>query len=511
MYTHFPNHMNYRTQDAEFCGRVPLNQTNLIQPHGVVVVVDKSTSIIIQASENTEVIFGADAKAIVNKPFPDFISPQQYQTVQNRSGRTHSERLPLTLTINGRDLLSLLHAKESYLIFEIELPRAEARPLSFLDMYQELKCIMAEVEDASTTAEACTKAIGELKRLAGFDKIMVYQFDEEWHGTVIAEVAEPGMDSYLGLRFPASDVPKQARDLYLKNPYRHIPDATYTPVKLYPLLNPASGAFTDLSDTNLRSVAAVHIEYLKNMEVCASMSTRIVQDGRLWGLIACHHRTPKHLAYESYFVFELISGVISAKIAAVQKADSAAHQTELSQTYQRLLQTIYLQKNLSGMLRQNGEDLLDLLKADGAALIVNKQITLLGKTPSPQQVENLLFWLRSNDVSRLFHQANLSDSYADAEQFTATASGLMALPVQPERGTYVLAFRPEAVKKIDWSGNPNEAITFDSDKKNYHPRHSFKVWQETVRNTALPWTKEELDTAEQFRNFLVEYTLKNVS
>src|SRR5439155_4932601 len=128
--------------------------------------------------------------------------------------------------------------------------------------------------------------------------VMIYQFDNNWNGTVIAEAMEAGMDSYLGLKFPASDIPKQAREMYRKNPYRFIPDVDYQPVRLYPVLNPVSGGFTDLTDSNLRSVAGVHLEYLRNMQVMASMSTRIVKEDQLWGLISCHHRTAKYLSYQ---------------------------------------------------------------------------------------------------------------------------------------------------------------------------------------------------------------------
>ena len=509
---YYPKHfvMSYRTQDAEFCGKVPLNQTNIIQSHGVLLVLKKVDFTIIQVSENAVIIFDKPVTALINTFFGDYQTDLDLHKLKEHSAGEIQEGLPFTLTIAGKDFLSLIHTKQEYLILEIELPLVKGQEQSFINVYQELRYVMGEVNAASTTKEACRKAIRELKRITGFDKIMIYQFDDEWAGTVIAEEMEEGMNPYLGLRFPASDVPKQARDLYLKNPYRFIPNVNYSPVKLYPLLNPVTKAFLDLSDTNLRSVAAVHIEYLKNMEVMASMSTRIIQDGKLWGLISCHHRAPKYLSYEICFVFELVSNVISAKIAAVQNADSTSYQARLSKTYQSLIEKIFVQQDLQAALQNNKQEVSDLLQADGVAIVFNKHITLAGVTPSLEQVENLMLWLRMSNIETLYNVTNLSANLEEAEAFAHIASGLLVLPIRPDKGIYILAFRPEAVQKIGWGGNPNEAIVFEEDRKKYHPRNSFRLWEETVKNTALPWKNEELQIADNFRNFLSERTLNNV-
>ncbi|WP_114941825.1 GAF domain-containing protein, partial [Mucilaginibacter endophyticus] len=159
---------------------------------------------------------------------------------------------------------------------------------------------------------ASQAAVHELRRITGFDGIMMYRFDEDWNGTVIAEEKDaPELEHYLGHTFPGSDVPRQARDLYLKNSYRLIPDRDFTPVRLYPVMNPVTNTFIDLSDCNLRGVAAVHLEYLKNMNVQASMSIRVIDNGKLWGLIACHHVRPHYLSFETGAVCEMLSSVIS--------------------------------------------------------------------------------------------------------------------------------------------------------------------------------------------------------
>jgi light-regulated signal transduction histidine kinase (bacteriophytochrome) len=497
--------------EAEFCGRVPLNQTNLIQPHGVLLVVDQNDFRILQLSENAGDVFGVNFKEIVSKSLFDFMWRNHAERFKQRFEQKFAGKLPFTLSLAAGDFLASVQSNDQFLIVEIEKEkRSTANTDSFLDVYQELKYAMTAVEAATTTNEACEAAVKELKRISGFDKIMIYQFDPAWNGDVIAEMKEDDMESYLGLKFPASDIPKQARELYKKAAYRLIPNVEYSPVKLYPVLNPATNAFTDLSNSNLRSVAGVHLEYLRNMEVTASMSTRILVDDQLWGLIACHHRTPKYLSFEMCSVFELLSNVISAKIAAVQKQDVFSYKANMQNLYADFLEEVYKEDDLSGSFVKKEGDLLKLLNADGVAFVNNHQIVSIGKTPDDADVAELILWLQSKGGNGIYHQTSLSSVFEVSEKYASVASGILALPIQPERGSYILAFRPEAIQKVNWGGNPNEAVQFEADGKQYHPRNSFSQWQQTVKQTSLPWKPEEMEVAENFRNFVVEYTLNKI-
>ena len=477
--------------DAEFCGRVPLNQTNLVQPHGVLLVIDKETNVL-QASENTEDIFGAAAREVVSKSLSGFLSTKD-DTLKNLLDNASPEKQPLVLHLPSGNYPATLYGKETYFILEIEKQKIAAE-LSFASVYQNVKQSVALIDAAATTEEACRTAAVELKKLSGFDKVMIYRFDEAWNGDVVAEAKEEEMDSYLGLKFPASDVPKQARDLYKRSPYRFIPNVDYEPVKLYPLLNPLTNAFTDLSDSNLRSVAGVHLEYLRNMKVAASMSTRILKDGELWGLIACHHRTPVYLPQDMRAVFELLSAVVTAKIGAVQVDDSLAQQTQKHAQLTKLLQAFYKQEEIKPVLRM-------LLEADGVATVFGSKIETEGSTPTDHEISDLVVWLRSQEDGAILHQPKLSAVYEPAEAYSEKASGLLALPLQQE-GNFILAFRQEEIKRIAWGGNPQEAVQFESDGKKYHPRASFRQWQQTVRQTANPWQNQVLQTASDVQNIL---------
>lgn len=503
--------MNRINSDAEFCGKVPLHQTNLVQPHGVLLIIDRSDLSILQASENVTAIFGKSAAEIVEKPLQDFIGGEQATALQKRFAAPVNGLLPFTFTFPEGKHLASIQVSGNSLIVEIELQKRTAvTDDSFIAVYQELKYAMSAVEASDNTEETCRIAIEELKKISGFDKIMVYKFDEDWNGDVIAEVKEEGMDAYLGLKFPASDIPRQARELYRKTPYRLIPNVDYEPVRLYPVINPATGAFTDLSNSNLRSVAGVHIEYLRNMGVVASMSTRILVDGALWGLIACHHRSPKYLSFEMCSMFELLSNIISAKIASVQKEEQFGYRNDMQDLYTELVEDIYREGNLPLAIHNRNKELLKLLNADGISLVMNKQIDSYGAAPSDSEVEEMVLWLQSSHASRLYHQPSLGSVYEPAEKYAGIASGILALPIQGERGNFILAFRPEVLRKVNWGGNPNEAIRFEPDQKNYHPRNSFKIWQQTVQQTSVPWRQEEIEAAEQFRNFVVDYTLNKM-
>jgi light-regulated signal transduction histidine kinase (bacteriophytochrome) len=495
--------------DAEFCGKVPLHQTNLVQPHGVLLVVKSDDLTILQGSENAAEVLGDNADKVVGRSLAEMLTPAEVASLRQRLQGDLEGKIPVTLTLAGKSRLALVQKQGAYFLAEVEKEEYAAAD-SFVEVYQELKFAISTIESADGTEEACSVAAREIRRLSGFDKVMIYRFDKEWNGEVLAEEMSEGMDSYLGLKFPASDVPKPARDLYQRTPYRLIPNINYDPIKLHPVINPLTGAFTDLTDSNLRSVVPVHIEYLRNMKVSASMSTRILCDGKLWGLIACHHREPKYLSYQECSVFELLSHVISARISALTNAETHNHKTGMQQQLTRVMESVYRGGSLLQGLKTQEDALLRMLGAGGMAFTFDRQVELLGQTPNAGAVRDLIYWLQTHSVHKTFQETSLSAAYEDAEAYVEVASGLLALPVQPDKGEYILVFRPEVIRTTDWGGNPNEAVQFEADSKNYHPRNSFRLWQETVRKTAIPWSHAEMEVAENFRALVIEYTLNRM-
>lgn len=495
--------------DSDFCGSLPLHHINVVQSYGYLAVVDKSSFKILQVSENAEELFGTPLKKLIGSVLADYTEIKQLRSLGERFNDNQKEKFPVSLTFNNRKTPALAHFKPNYIILEIEKAELETER-SFTSVFEEVKYAMAGIESADTIEAASEAAVHELRRITGFDGIMMYRFDEEWNGTVIAEEKNaPELEHYLGHTFPGSDVPKQARDLYLKNPYRLIPDREFTPVRLYPVMNPVTNSFIDLSDCNLRGVAAVHLEYLKNMNVQASMSIRVIDNGKLWGLIACHHVTPHYLNFELCSVCELISSVISNRISAITHQAAFQTETELQRQQTQLAAQVYAQDDLlGGLLNPKDTNLMHLFKASGVAIQFGNSLYTEGDIPDRDTLDNLLLWLHNKSDGKIFQTDNLPEQFDEAAPFAKIASGLIAIPINPEQGEFILAFRPEVIQTINWGGDPNNTINFDPDGKKYHPRASFKIWQQTVSNTSEAWTLSEVAAAESLRTFIFEYLTK---
>lgn len=243
----------------------------------------------------------------------------------------------------------------------------------------------------------------------------------------------------------------------------------------------------------------------------ASMSARIVHNGLLWGLIACHHREPKYLSFEECSVVEMISNLLSQKITSLEHAEGVLMREQLTNKFAELVEKIVNKNNMLEAFSENAGLLKDLLNANGVALSWNGKIEMEGTTPEEGDIETLVYWLREKARNKAFHQPQLPRVFEESVAYAASASGILALPIQPDKGNYLIAFRPELVKTISWGGNPDEAIRFEPHSTAYHPRHSFKVWQETVYKTSRKWHPEEINAAEQFRNFLVDHTLNRLN
>lgn len=500
--------MTQTNYDSELCGSLPIHLTNSIQPHGVLVIVDRKNQNIIQVSENAERVFGVAVLDMLNKSLQTFIGEKKVEALNKFSGE-YENRLPMTWPIGEKDYLVVVHSREKYLVVEIDLTPVKSNEQdTFVKVFQNTRQSMSAIESGRNIKDVCRIAAEEMKRVSGFDKVMVYSFDAEWNGTVVAEVKEEGMESYMGFTFPASDIPKQARQMYLKNPYRLIPDANYKPVRLYPVINPITQGFIDLSDTNLRSVPAVHIEYLKNMGVTASMSVRILKDNTLWGLIACHHRTVKNPSYQMCSVFELLSNIISSKITSMLHTESYDFGTHVKENYTNVLEDVYKKQSLHEAFFAT-PGVLELFNATGALITKGDQFTSVGDVPDKSYLDDLILWLQTRDLPSIFSTESLAAMYDQAEEYKEIASGLLVIRMDYTEEEYLILFRPEVVRVINWGGNPEERIHFEKDEKNYHPRNSFKQWQQKVSGTSTDWLDEELQIAEKLRAFIMEYKSTN--
>ncbi|MEJ8802794.1 GAF domain-containing protein [Pontibacter sp. H249] len=501
-----------KNYDSEFCGSIPLHLVNLIQPHGVLIVLDKVNLRILQISENTGSFFDVPAEELLEKSLSEFLPEGQYADIINKvKAHGNQEKIPFTLSflIKGQKVpvTALILPQQDYVLVELE----EYQPSpddSFVRLYQHIKYITSLLKQAGSYQEIAHVAAQELKLFTGFDRVLVYQFDPQWNGIVIAQAKEKDMDDYMGLRFPASDVPKQARDLYFRNPYRLIPTREYTPVRLLPVINPLTQRFTDLSESNLRSVAKVHLEYLTNLNIIASMSLPIIIDNKLWGLISCHHKTAKYPDYEMRSAMELMTGILSAQLEAKQREENMALRVRLRNMHVKLMEQLYTFPSFVDGLLEGESKVQELLSLTGVAIMYEGNVATSGSTPGKQEIKDLVSWLRRNRNKGLFSTNTLPAEYPNSKAYKEIASGLVSLPINAEQGEFILGFRSEVTQTVNWGGNPDKAIQMEPDGKTYHPRNSFATYQEVVKNTSLPWLEEELEAAETLRNAVLEKLIK---
>ncbi|WP_162426728.1 GAF domain-containing protein [Pontibacter pudoricolor] len=501
-----------KNYDSEMCGTIPLHLVNLVQPHGVLLVLEKNDYRILQISENAGDLLSVSVDELLGQPLSAYVPQEKHEElVAKIAGQASQDKIPFTLPFLAQGIQKTFDAvvlpQDDYILVELEENTAIGTE-HFTSLYRDIKYITTLLKQSGTVQELAQRFSEEFKKFTGFDKVLVYQFDTQWNGIVIGQAKEADMDDYMGLRFPASDVPKQARDLYFRNPYRLIPNRNYTPVRLVPVINPVTQRFTDLSETNLRSVANVHLEYLANMKITASMSLPIIIEGKLWGLISCHHKTAKYPRYELRSAMELLSDILSVQLEAKQKEEHMELRVQLRNIHLKLMEQLYTSSNFAEGLLDGDITILDLLSLSGAVVASEGNTWTKGITPNNQEVKELLSWLRRTKTDGMYVTNSLPSEYPHSKDYKEVASGLIAIPVNAEQGEFVLGFRPELIQTVSWGGDPNNAIQMEPDGKSYHPRNSFHIYKETVKNTSAPWQKEELTAADTLRNALLEKLLK---
>ena len=483
------------------CDRAPIHIPGAIQPHGVLLSLREGDLAILQASSNTAVLFGRDAAQVLGQPLPALLGAESLERVRQAAAReTLAEANPLPLAVGDRACDGVLHRHAGALILEIEPRAGDAGAPG--RTHHPLRQAVASLQSAATPEALHDAAVQAVQRLSGFERVMVYRFDEEGHGTVVAEAMDGALDPYLGLHYPASDIPRPARELYLRNGLRIIPDARYMPAALVPALRPDTGAPLDLSFAVLRSVSPVHLEYLANMGVRGSMSISLVVRGRLWGLVSClEHRGPRYVPYEVRSDCELLGRIVSLQVAAFEDRETAAGRSRRRPALERLAEAMRLGDDaLGGMLAQP-EALLALLGIDGAA-VVEDEVRTAGRVPAPADLRALAEWLE-----RAGEGLFVTDALARIEPAFAgiseRASGVVSFALSGARPRRFIGMRPEFLRTVDWGGDPHKPVQQDAGTR-LHPRRSFALWREEVRLRARPWSAGDREAAEELRRAAVE-------
>lgn len=497
--------------DLTACDREPIHIPGSIQPHGFLMAVRISDMTVIQASLNCDTYIQRSADGIVGRSLADALGEQNARQVAEALVNADMRSRPMQLDaieLSDCGLFDMLaHVSNDLLILEFE-PSSRHGNTDLRTMYALLRTFLADVREAGSIEAISQLAVRKTKEITGFGRVLLYRFDHHYHGQVVAEDKEAHYHSYLHQRFPASDIPRQARELYLRNHIRLIADAHYTPSLLHPQINPLTGVPTDLTYASLRSVSPVHLEYMRNMGTLSSMSVSLVVKGRLWGLLSCHNATARHLSFEARAACEQLGQILSLQLEAKEETEEYNHRLELRRALVAMLSAMSNGPDFVQNLGMNGHDLMRFANATGAAIVFEGRVVRVGDAPSEAEVGMLVQWLSETQDGDIFHTDALSSLYPNAGPIRSLASGIMAMPISKIHRHYLLWFRPEVVQTIEWAGNPHLKSETDETASALTPRRSFDIWKETVCATSLPWRKSEVETALEFRVALLGIVLR---
>jgi light-regulated signal transduction histidine kinase (bacteriophytochrome) len=402
------------------------------------------------------------------------------------------------VAIAGKALDLFAHRSGVELVLELE--PAPARRRTGAEVLGDLLPVVSSIATAADVADASALAAAGVRRIAGYDRVMVYRFLEDGSGQVIAEAKSASFPAFLNHRYPASDIPQQARALYLSNPIRVIPDVAYQPAPIR-----GGEGQLDLSGALLRSVSPIHIQYLKNMGVGASASISLVRGNALWGLIACHHDTAKPIAHEEREMCRRFAIALEQAIGRLEDEDTSREVLKLTRRREELLPVIASAETVSAGLRDNIDELRRLLSADGIGLLLDSELVCSGVTPAAAAVRNLARWvLRESQPREPFVTDALSQLYPPAAEWTASASGMLACVISCSPPTIILWFRAEQVETVNWAGNPHKPVEPGSSPGQLTPRKSFETWVEAVQGRSRAWRANEQEAARGLASGLSE-------
>lgn len=476
--------------DLSNCEREQIHLAGSIQPHGALLLVRERDLVILQASANAADFLGI-AGGVLGKSLDD-LGGNLARLVRSHL-RDRMDKIPIAVRcrvdgVSGELDGSLHRPPGGGMIVELEIADRAIDLSSFV-------CeALRKISATSSLQSLCDETSRIFKELAGYDRVMVYRFDEEGHGEVFSEERELELEPYLGNRYPASDIPQIARRLYERNRVRVLVDVEYTPVPLVPPLSPLDGGQLDMSLCCLRSMSPIHIQYLKNMGVCATLVASLLVGGRLWGLVACHHYTPRSVHYPTRVVCELLAESVSTRIAALESFAQSHAEMSVRRLEHRLIEAISSNGDWEGALFDNPQVVLQPLKAGGLALLREDNTITTGEVPGTQQLREIRCWLDDRPGEPVIATASLAREDPKFTPLTPVAAGILAVPISQSPGEYLIWFRPQRIRTVTWGGNPYKAVEIGEDPTQLSPRRSFAKWHQIVEGTSDPWTPNEITT-----------------
>ena len=489
--------------DLSNCANEPIHLPGSIQPHGALVAFREPDLEIVVASRNAGEVFGVE-QPILGNAMATLLDAASFERVTSALGGDPRAQNPIPLRLlDGTEAHGILHRSNGLLILETEPVGLDET--IFRTAYRSLIGRFDRLRLATDLVSLFDIAVEEVSALTEFDRIMIYRFDERNNGQVIAEkVNNENLEPYLGLHYPASDIPAQARRLYVENPIRIIPDASYTSVPLEPAVLPESGRPLDLSHATLRSVSPIHCRYLVNMGVQSSMSISLLDGKDLWGLVACHHSVSRHVPYGVRLVLEFFSRLLASRIIELERVERIVHVNEAYGIQNELIDQMVSASSFQDGLKGKGRKLTDLIECDGAAILYRDAVTRIGTELGEEKIRRLGAVVHDVAPGKVFHSDRIAQDLGEqlGSQPWGEASGVVAVPISADGMDLLFWFRSEWVRSVRWGGNPHKAAGLDENQQ-LTPRASFAEWIEEVRDCSRPWAAWEVKIASDFRTALV--------
>ncbi|MEQ7874572.1 HWE histidine kinase domain-containing protein [Sphingomonas sp. ASV193] len=493
--------------DLTNCDREPIHLLGAIQPIGFLIALSTDWYVS-RASANIGEFFETTPDAIIGQPIASLFSGEAIHSLRNRlallRGADAIERMfRCALVDDGRAFDVALHMSDGVIIIEGE-PSTER---NYGDATGTVRSMISRLDQAPDLKAFYNEGARQVRALTGFDRVMVYRFDEDLSGHVVAESVKSGIGSFLGLHYPATDIPKQARELYKRSLLRVITDIEAVPVPVVPQLNERKQPL-DLSLSVLRSVSPIHIEYLRNMGVRASMSISIVVDGELWGLIACHHYSPRCPSFERRSVAELFAQMFAMRLESRVRQETVEYERRARNISDQLLGAVASDETLLKDPNWLSDILTHAIPADGVGVWLNGNYAFCGKTPDTSGFADIVRRLNTVATGKTFATDHIAGLVEGAERYQGRAAGLLSIPISRSPRDYVVLFREERLESVRWAGDPHKPVDYGPNGPRLSPRESFEEWKETVTGRSMPFTASERRVAETLRATLIEVVLR---
>jgi len=490
--------------DLTNCERELIHLAGAVQPHGALLVLAEADLRVLQLSGNVARLLGVEPDALLQRPLAVLGGDvaERVAHLQRSADLGEAVALQCRLGPARRRFDGALHRlADGALVLELE-PAAtapdgvELQDLAPDVMATALSGALQRFGAAPSVGVLADAVVEVLRHLTGYDRVVVYKFDPDGHGKVIAEARHPRLESLLGHHYPASDIPQRARALYLLNRVRMLVDVDAVQAPLLPAMLPTTGAPLDMSLCQLRSMSPIHLQYLRNMGVTATLTASLVREGQLWGLIACHHYSPRYLRCTVRAAADLLAEVASTRISAIENYAHAQVALMVRRLEQRLVEATSTEGDWRFALFRNPRTLLQPLDATGAALFCEGEVLTTGEAPSTPELRALLAWVQQQPErgDEPFACASVGQANPALASLTPTASGVLAVRLSTNSPDWLIWLRKEQLQSITWAGDPAKPMVANNPLE-LSPRRSFAAWSEIVRGTAVPWSTTEVALA----------------